>query len=141
MKFPYARVTHAFGFPRLSGLIISHLTSRYREVKKKGHAEASSETYPWLRHERPGRAGELCVLSHRSGCIFPQSKQKSFYTSPHLFLSTVEARLSLTLRRVMSDDAFSLKVKVEARVCSRTGKTMSRIPGNPSAADGRLRKK
>lgn len=29
---------------------------------------------PWLRHERPGRAGELCVLSHRSGCIFPQYK-------------------------------------------------------------------
>lgn len=38
-------------------------------------------TYPWLRHERPGRAGELCVLSHRSGCIFPQYKQVTSNTS------------------------------------------------------------
>lgn len=49
------------------------------------------ETYPWLRHERPGRAGELCVLSHRSGCIFPQCKQASLDTSLH-FLDTVMAR-------------------------------------------------
>ena len=38
-------------------------------------------TYPWLRHERPGRAGELCVLSHRSGCIFTQCKQVTTNTS------------------------------------------------------------
>lgn len=55
-------------------------------TEKQWHAKY--ETYPWLRHERPGRAGELCVLSHRSGCIFPQYKEVSLDTSPH-FVGTI----------------------------------------------------
>lgn len=56
----------------------------------------SVSTYPWLRHERPGRAGELCVLSHRSGCIFPQYKQVTSNTS-HTPLSQWFPHLSIRL--------------------------------------------
>lgn len=74
------------------------------------------DTYPWLRHERPGRAGELCVLSHRSGCIFPQYKQ-------------VTSNTSHTHARTRAPFSFSLLVSLPV---SRSFTTRVLLAGDPA---------